>query len=215
MLELLLIRHGQTAWNADRKVMGRRPIPLNERGQQQAEGVAAYLKDAPIERLFTSPVARARQTAEIIAKPHPGLAVEEHEAFTEIDYGEWTNHGFDDLPVHYGDGWREYRANPAASVFPGGESMQEAAARICGGVDGIVAANSHSRVAIVSHADVLKVALTHALGMGIDRLSRFAIDNCAVLIVRLGGEGGSRLVLANALNGFGNDMRISEAVRTK
>ena len=133
MWELLLIRHGQTAWNAARKVMGRRPIPLNERGQQQAEGVAAYLKDAPIDRIFTSPVARARETALIIAKPHEGLAVEEHEAFTEIDYGEWTQHGFDDLPVRFGEGWRQYRADPAASVFPGGESMRGAAARICAG----------------------------------------------------------------------------------
>ncbi len=215
MLELLLIRHGQTAWNAKRKVMGRRPIPLNERGQRQAEGVAAYLKDAPIDRIFTSPVARARQTAQIIAGPHAGLTVEEHEGFTEIDYGKWTDYGFDDLPVHFAEGWRQYRADPASSVFPGGESMRDAAARICAAVDGIVASDSDSRVAVVSHADVLKVALTHALGLGIDRLARFAIDNCAVLIVRLGGEGGSRLVLANQLNGFGNDMRISEAVKVK
>ncbi len=215
MLEVLLIRHGQTEWNAKRQVMGRRPIPLNAAGRTQAEGVARHLASATIDRLYTSPVARARETAEIIAAVHTGLAVEDCEAFTEIDYGEWTNCGFDDLPVQYAEAWKAYRADPSQSIFPGGESMGGAAQRIHDGVDQIVNAQREGRVAIVSHADVLKVALMHLLGMELKQMSRFAVDNCAILIVRLHGEGCPKLVLANQLNGFGNDMRISELVRAK
>ncbi len=212
MLEILFIRHGQTEWNSKRHVMGRRPIPLNETGRSQAEGVAKYLENVQIDVLRASPVERALETARIIASRHKGLDVEQDESFIEIDYGDWVNCTFDELPIKFADEWSKYRTDTAGAAFSGGESMKAAAARITAGVDRLLKMAEVERAVVVAHADVLKIALVHVLGIEMKYMGRFGIDNCAVVLVRLAKDAGPRLIIANTSMGFGRDIRISEAV---
>lgn len=206
MLEFLLIRHGQTDWNVGQMVMGRQPIPLNDKGREQARDLGAFLAGAGLSRVITSPVLRALETARIIAQAAGGVAVEEEEGLSEIDYGEWVNLSFAELLTRHCETWRRYREDPNDLVLPGGESMAEVVARVAGVIDRVRTAQPDGRVALVSHADIIKIALLHLLGLELKTILKLSIDNCAMLLVRFTPELGPRLVLYNAANGFGKDM---------
>ena len=206
MLELLLIRHGQTDWNLQQKVMGRQPIPLNATGRRQAGELAAFLAGARIDAVYTSPVRRAQETAEIIARGREGLAVEDEEGLAEIDYGEWVNLTFAELTEKHRETWRRYREDPNDLVLPGGESMPQVVARVARVVADVRRRFADGRVALVSHADVIKLLLLDILGLDVKNILRLSIDNCAMLLVRFHPELGPRLVVFNPANGFGKDM---------
>jgi len=202
MLELLFIRHGQTEYNAKRQVMGRQPVPLNDLGLRQAGELAERLEGSRIRAVITSPVLRAKQTAEAIGAKL-GLKVQEAEALAELDYGEWVNRDIDELIAENADLWREYRTRPDRTSFPGGESIQGASKRIGAFADGLTKTIGEGRVAIVSHADVIKIAIVHLLGLDLRHVARFSIDNCAVCMLRLTESGGPRLVILSAADCLG------------
>lgn len=206
MLEFLLIRHGQTDWNVRQMVMGRQPIPLNERGREQARGLGEYLAKAGLSRIITSPIRRALETAHIIAAQAGGVAVEEEGGLSEIDYGEWVNLSFAELLTKHGETWRRYREDPNDLLLPGGESMAEVVARVGDVIDRVRAEQGDGRVAFISHADIIKIALLNLLGLELKTILKLSIDNCSMLLVRFSPELGPRLVLYNAANGFGKDM---------
>ncbi len=185
--------------------MGQRPIPLNEIGRRQANGVAEFLKDSNLRAVYSSPVLRAMETANAIAKPHM-LTVQPHDGLAEIDYGDWIGKTYEELERDSARLWREYHTCPHSVELPNGEDMKTAARRITSAVSEISAKFDSGRVAIVSHADVLKIAVLNLIGIGIDSLKRFSIDNCATLIVRMHPIVGPRLILFNYKNGFGLDM---------
>lgn len=206
MLELLLIRHGQTDWNAIQKVMGRQPIPLNATGRRQAEELAAFLAGARLDAIIASPVRRTMETAEIVARRHPGIVVEEDEGLAEIDYGDWVNLTFAELTEQHGETWRRYHEDPNDLVLPGGESMPQVVERVAAVVARVRARFADGRVALVSHADIIKLLLLELLGLEVRNILRFSIDNAAMLLVRFYPELGPRLVVYNPANGFGKDM---------
>jgi ribonuclease H / adenosylcobalamin/alpha-ribazole phosphatase len=206
MLELLLVRHGQTEWNANRKVMGRQPVPLNEAGRAQALALAGELAGTNLAAIVSSPIARARETAEILAAKQNGVAIETDDAFAELDYGAWVNCSFDELSVRFAEEWRTYRHDPGAAAFSGGESIRAAAERIGPAVDRLVARVRDGRVLLVSHADVLKIALVHLLRADLAIMARMGIDNCAPLLVRFYDDIGPRLVVLNWWNFLGKEL---------
>lgn len=205
MLELLFIRHGQTDWNASQKVMGRQPIPLNDAGRAQARELAGFLEGTYLAAVISSPVKRAAETAEIIAASK-GLGVEFDRGLSEIDYGDWVNLSFADLVGKYGGLWHKYKIDPNDVVLPGGESMRDVKKRVGRFVDKVCKRFDSGRVALVSHADIIKIALIHLFKLDLKQMACYSIDNCAMLLVRFYEETGPRLVLYNALNGFGKDL---------
>ncbi len=206
MLELLFIRHGQTEWNAIRRVMGRRPIPLNERGRGQAERLAEYLSNAGLRGIVSSPVERAKETAGIIASRHDGLEVELDDGITEVGCGEWEGLDVDEMQRRYAESWRNYVEEPETMAYPGGESNREIIARVGASVDAIAERFKDGRVAIVSHADIIKMALLHLLKLGLGNLARFSIGNCSISLVRYYPGMGPRLYILNYLTTFEKDV---------
>ncbi|MFH1829801.1 MAG: histidine phosphatase family protein [Pseudomonadota bacterium] len=206
MLELLFIRHGRTEYNVNRKVMGRKPIPLDDVGRAQSKELAVRLSGEKIDAIISSPVFRAIQTAEVIAAFHEDLKVEQDEGLIEIDYGQWEDLTFDDLVAKHESEWRTYREDPKRTSFPGGESMKEAGRRVGEFMDKILKRFDTGRVALISHADVIKLAFLHVLDMELKYLVRFSIDNCAICLVRITKDTGPRLVILSSLDGIGKDM---------
>ncbi len=206
MLELLLIRHGQTDWNASHLVMGRRPIPLNEVGVKQAEDLSQYLKNADLSAIVSSPVKRAHQTAEIIAKRHDGIEIQIDDGLAEIDYGDWIGRSFDEVAGENQELWQLYHEDPTEVELPGGERMADVTKRVSKTLEDIRERYEDGRIALVSHADVIKVALLNLLSMEMKRIINFSIDNCALILVRFHPVLGPRLIAYNAMNGFGNDL---------
>lgn len=206
MLEILLVRHGQTDWNAGQKVMGAQPIPLNSVGCAQAERLAGFLSGVRIDRIISSTVLRAKQTAEIIVKGRDGISVENDPGLDEIDYGEWVNLKFSDLGEKFSEMWRRYRGDPTGMQIPGGELMEDVTARVGGVIERVRNTMDEGRVMLVSHADIIKIAILHVMKIGLKNLRCFSIDNCAMILIRFYPDFGPRLVLYNAMNGFGKDM---------
>lgn len=206
MLELLLIRHGQTDWNVSRMMMGRKPIPLNDVGMEQAKRLADFLKGSDLKAIITSPVKRAYQTAEAIANHYENITPLEHEALTEIDYGDWVGKSFDEVIESDREIWDAYHISPDTVKLPGGESMVDVKKRVADLLGDVRSKYKNGRVALVSHADVLKVAILELMDMDLSKLMKFSVDNCAVILIRFQDGFGPRFIAYNAMNGFGNDL---------
>ena len=206
MLELLVIRHGQTDWNVNQKVMGRGPVPLNATGREQARILAEYIKDHPLDAIYTSPVRRTVETAEMIREGREKLALTHEEGLAEIDYGDWVDLHFDELFEKYREEWMRYRANPEEFRPSGGEKYADAFARVGKAVDRICAEHPAGRVALVTHADVVKMVILHVLELPLKHVRSFSIDNGTMILVRLHEEHAPKIVYYNAWHGFGRDL---------
>ena len=167
MTTFLLIRHascgalGQTLW-------GRTPgVCLNETGKAEAQRLVDQLRGITLQAIYSSPLERALETAETIARSM-NLEVSTNPAFDEVDFGDWTGKSFDTLAND--ERWRRFNSVRSATRIPGGESFVEVQTRIVTEMERISAHNE--RVAIVSHADVIKAAIGYFTATPIDLLQR-------------------------------------------
>lgn len=180
MLEIILIRHGQTDWNRDRRIMGHRPVPLNPHGRAEARRVARHLKNIPIDAVFTSPMLRAVETAEYLAAER-GLKAQLNADLAEIDYGLWVGKTFDEVMAE--EAYAIYHRSPRRAQPPGGEKMTDVRRRAVRFVEGLREKHRKGRIAVISHADVIKTILVHYLGMDLNDLQKFRIDNTSLSIL--------------------------------
>lgn len=184
MTRLLLVRHALCEGVGDR-LIGRTPgVSLDDRGRAQARELAAMLRHEPITAVHTSPVQRAVETAVALAEPH-GLEPAGQEAFTEVDFGDWTGRTIRDLE---GDPtWRDFNTMRGTTRIPGGELMAETQLRAVRGLLQVAGEHAGETVAVVSHADVLRALLTHLLGMPLDHMLRLEVAPASVSTVVLHG----------------------------
>lgn len=122
---LLLVRHGETDWNRQGRFQGQIDIPLNDNGRRQAQAAARYLAQVPVDRAYTSAMARPRQTAEWILAEHPGVPLTSTRGLVEIGHGLWEGR----LEAEIADGWPQLLADwkraPETVQMPQGETIQE------------------------------------------------------------------------------------------
>ncbi len=180
MLEILLIRHGQTDWNRDRRIMGRRPVPLNKAGRAEARALAKVLKGVKIDAVYTSPVLRAVETAEHLRDGRRMSLRHAHE-MAEIDYGRWIGKTFEEVIPE--KAFRVYHKTPRKAQAPGGEHMKDVYRRTIRFIETIRRRHKKGRIAVVSHADVIKTVLVHYLGMDYNHLLKFRIDNASISLL--------------------------------
>ena len=187
MTVVLLVRHGLTA-GTGHVLTGRTPgIPLDDRGREQAAGLAGRLADVRLDAIVTSPLDRCRQTAEAIAAAHHGepLPVKEDEQFAEVNYGDWTGQPLKRLakdPL-----WRVVQAHPSAVRFPGedAESLLEVQHRAVNAVREWNARLGKDAVYLIcSHGDVIKSIIADSLGLHLDLSQRIQVDPCSLSMIR-------------------------------
>lgn len=205
MLELLLIRHGQTDWNVERKVMGRNPIPLNTTGRAQARDLAKGLKNIPIHAIYTSPTKRTMQTAQILMKGRDTVPLMQEEGFTEIEYGEWVGHDINQLLPS--EQFQAYLKKPSEYAIPGGETVVGAMQRAVAAVEKIRTSHKGQRVAAFSHADVIRAIVVHYLKLPLDEWQGFSIDNASMSVLQFRDEK-IRLVTLNCQGDWGRYFAI-------
>lgn len=201
MLEVLFVRHGQTAWNVERRVMGMLPIGLTEEGRWQVDAAAADLASVRVAKILTSPARRTKETAEIIARRKPGVQVVDDAAFAEIDYGDWIDRPFTEIEAT-GE-LQTYFDHPSVCQIPGGERVTDAMQRVITGVESIRTHVARGRVVVVTHADIVKFVLVHYLEFPLDHWQRFRIDNGTATVVRFGEHHQPRVVGVNLCSGWG------------
>jgi broad specificity phosphatase PhoE len=157
---VLLVRHGATDWNLEKRAQGQCDIPLNDLGRSQAREVAAALSGIDLAAVYSSDLARARDTAEAIAKVHD-LEVTTDTAFREIDQGDWTGLTDTEIRRRWPDRWGTMRHHTAR---PGGESPEQVCARALEGLRRVVEAHPDGVVAVVSHGAAIRTLVAEALG---------------------------------------------------
>jgi probable phosphoglycerate mutase len=190
----LLIRHAPHV-QLDRRLSGRLPgVALSADGVAQAERLGLALADEPIAALVCSPLDRTRDTAAAIAASRDALPVTVLDALIEIDMGDWTGRALDS----FGDdpAWTAWNEQRGTARIPGGETMGEAQARIVDCLAALATAHQGETVAVVTHADMIRAAVAHVLGMPLDDLLRFDVAPASVSRV-VWGNWGTRLVSLN------------------
>jgi broad specificity phosphatase PhoE len=186
MTLLYLIRHARSTWNAEGRMQGRADPPLDEVGRAQAQALAEHLKGEPIQVVYSSPMARARETAEILVAIHsacPPLKFDDR--LMERHLGEWTGLTGDEarerFPEEIGRNWR-------VDGPPGGESQTALAGRAAEAVGDILAAHPEETVAIVSHGGTLNAYLAHLLGIPPEKPVWFRFGNTGVARLNVRGD---------------------------
>ena len=112
MAKLYLVRHGETDYNNSLRFQGQIDIPLNQKGIEQAEKVAGFLKDIPLQAIYSSSLKRARTTAEIIGRVK-GIEPQITDALREMSFGIWENMNSSDIQKKYAKEWKDFFASPA------------------------------------------------------------------------------------------------------
>jgi probable phosphoglycerate mutase len=194
MTVLLLIRHGENDYLAKNKMPGYLPgIHLNEHGREQAAALAETLKRLPIKAVYSSTLERAVETAEPLAQAL-GLEIQIRPALTDTDVGEWTGRSWKALgrTKH----WETIQRTPSRFQFPGGETFVQTQDRVVAALDTIVAAHGRrDLVAVIFHADPLKLAVAHYLSLPLDNFQRLTAHTGSVTILKVDGRAVKLLAL--------------------
>jgi probable phosphoglycerate mutase len=159
---LLLARHGETADNAARRFQGGRNPPLNDRGRAQAGALAEALRGEEVAALWTSPLRRAAETAEIVGAAL-GLQAQSDDRLREIDVGDWAGRTYEEALAELPDAIERWLGGDLSFRFPGGESLAEQTDRVVAALHDIRAGDVPALV--VCHGGVIRVA-QRALGRG-------------------------------------------------
>lgn len=158
---LYLVRHGMTEWNDGGKMQGKTDVPLNEKGVKQAELLARRLARKDIKAIYTSPLIRAKRTAEIISQILK-LEVIEAPALQEADFGEWEGLTLEEIRTGWKDAlelWYEGRLSA-----PGGEGLLDMQKRVVECVEGIANKHKGQEILLVAHGGPIRAFICHILG---------------------------------------------------
>jgi len=178
MTEILLVRHGETEWNADGIFRGRADVDLNEKGIVQAKLLGKYLSNSRLEAVYSSPLQRALLTAEVIAGKH-SLDVWTEPALIDLDYGEWQGMSLTEVKKIYKDLYIKWEKTPESVKFPGGESLDDVKNRAAVTIKKIIRKHKGS-VVLVSHRVVNKVLICTMLGLDISHFWKIRQETCGM-----------------------------------
>lgn len=194
MLDILLIRHGETDWNVDKRLQGHIDIPLNAEGQRQAAALGRALENEPLDAIYASDLQRARDTAQAVAKLQ-GKTVQIDPALRERCYGGFEGLQHHDIQQRYPEDFAAWKSRELDARYPAGEriaeTMREFSERSVGAVSAIahLASGSKQRkIAIVTHGGVLECVYRWARETGFGHARDFDIFNASINRLQWDGE---------------------------
>jgi len=194
MLKLLLVRHGETSWNRDRRIMGRQEIGLDETGRHQALALQEALARFAVDAAYSSPVCRARETVQILVEGRD-LQPRFDERLVEIHYGDWVGMTFEEVRAL--PDYTPYFQRLQTPVAPNGETLFQVRDRAVDFVEHLRKEHPDQTVLAVSHADWIKCLLMEYLGIPFGNIWKFRIDNASVSLVEFDPEGRDRVICIN------------------
>jgi probable phosphoglycerate mutase len=181
--EILLIRHGETDWNAEKRLQGHLDISLNAEGQRQAAALAEALSSEPLDAVIASDLLRARQTAQQIAAAR-GMTVQIESGLRERCYGAFEGMLYADIGQRYPEAFAAWKSRDMDARFPQGrhvaETLREFAERAVGTIVRLVRQGGYRKVAIVTHGGVLECAYRAAQGGAFSQARDFDILNASI-----------------------------------
>ena len=192
---LYLIRHGETDWNVEGRYQGQIDSTLSARGRAQTERLAEALAAVPFRAVYSSPLSRSRETAQVVAAAH-GLAVVPVDGLREVGMGEWEGLTEQEISERFGPVLTARRQDPERVTPGGGESLVALQARGLETVREIVARHPGETVAVVAHGGVNKTILLALLGAPLNRYWAIRQDNGAINVLEFDARG-ARIQLLN------------------
>src|SRR5438034_717526 len=183
-VRLLLARHGESVWNAERRFQGRTDVALSERGRAQAAALGRALRGYRVAAAYVSPFRRARETAEV-ALAGTGLPLVALDELRELSLGEWEGCTVDEVRGREGDPYRAWLLAPHDCPPPGGEPLDAVSSRVRAAMDHIGALHPNGEdVLVVAHGGVISVYACALLGCSFNSLWRLRVDNASLTVVR-------------------------------
>jgi broad specificity phosphatase PhoE len=183
-MRLLLARHGESLWNAERRFQGATDVALSPRGRAQAEALARGLRGYRVRAAYTSPFKRALETAEL-ALTGTGVPVVVLDELRELSLGDWEGCTVDEVRARDGDPYVAWLRTPHDCPPPGAEPLPVVSARVRAAVDRIAQAHPDGDdVLVVAHGGVISVYACHLLGCSFNHLWRLRVDNASLTVVR-------------------------------
>jgi broad specificity phosphatase PhoE len=183
MTSIYLVRHGQTAWNKEEIFRGRTDVPLDETGLKQAELAAEYFKGMEIHAIYSSPLARALQTAHKIAEFH-SLKVQPLEGIIDLSFGNWEGHPHHEIKTIDSERYRQWREEPHRVRLPGGESLEEVRVRSMAALEEVIQSNPGKTLVLVSHRVINKVLICGILGIDNSHFWQIGQDTTAINLIQ-------------------------------
>lgn len=188
-MRLLLIRHGESQGNAESRLQGRADFPLSELGVAQA-GALAKRFSSSVSALYSSPLLRAKMTADAVACA-AGLDVVEDDRLQEYDVGEISGLTWPEVKERYPEIARQYRKESEFPRFPGSESRDDFTTRVQTSIDEIAARHKDDgEVAVVTHGGPILVYVMESLGTPYSRPPRFRVDNASIHTIEFAERAG-------------------------
>jgi probable phosphoglycerate mutase len=183
-MRLILVRHGESEWNRIGRYQGQLDAPLSELGLRQAEALAERLSQEKFDAIYSSPLQRARRTADAIAQFHVGVKIHEDPALLEIHHGDWQGLFAADVRERYAEALEEWRSFPTRCQMPNGESFSNILKRTLNFRERLCKEYSADATVIVStHDVVVKILVAEAVGMPMDRINRLWITNASISVI--------------------------------
>lgn len=179
LTNIIIVRHGSTEWNEKERFRGLADIGLSELGIRQAEAAAAYLADLPVNRIYTSPLLRATQTAAIITGPHK-LEPVPLNGIIDINFGKFQGLSFEEAEQKYPEIYRQWMDRPHLATFPAGENLAQVRERSSSVLNQIIDASSGQTIVFVSHKVVITVLICYYLGLDNSQFRQVEQDVCAI-----------------------------------
>lgn len=185
MTRFLLIRHAVNDYVRTHRLAGwTEGVHLSEQGRAQAEALGKRLAAETLDQLYASPLERTMQTAHAIQQRHPQLQIRHHEGLGEVRYGDWEGAKIHELARR--KAWRVVQEYPSRARFPNGETMRGVQTRVVDALEELALTWPGAQVAIVFHADLIRMALAHFLGMHLDNFQRIDIAPASISRLSLG-----------------------------
>lgn len=179
MTRLVIVRHGETAWNAEHRVQGQLDVPLNAFGRQQAQAVARILGQEKFHALYCSDLGRTRETMAPTAAAL-GMDVTYDAGLRERHYGMFQTHTYADVKVKYAAEYARFAARDPDFDFGSGESLRAFYRRAVDCVAGIARRHPDQDVLIVTHGGVLEMVYREVMGLTMSQPREFGIPNCGI-----------------------------------
>ena len=176
---LLLIRHGETAWNRGKIFRGTYNVPLNENGKNQAKLTGRALQNRVIHAAYTSPLSRARETARLVTRAH-GITAEILNSLMDMDYGEWTGREDSEVAKLWPEDHATWTAKPHTARPPGGTTLEEVFDISFTAMEELAQKHDGQVIALFSHRVVNKLLLLGALSLGLERFPFIIQGNCCI-----------------------------------
>lgn len=181
---IIFLRHGQAENNTNRVLAGRRPgVPLTLTGLEQSEKIAKFLKPFNISTIYSSPIERAKKTAEIVSE-HNSLEIKTDERLIELDMGKFTGMPYDEIFEKHGNVFLKFYDGDLEIAHNGVETFVELKKRILDMVDFVIREHSDENVLLVTHMDPIKALISTIMGLEANSLFELIIENASLTIFK-------------------------------